>query len=97
MSDQIWKPILEKALTVKKFSTVDIDAAGEWHTCAVNELFGPIPEMDSDKQETYILKKYGKEVLNLGVDFTFAVVCGNTKSASVTYRKLEKIKNEAKK
>lgn len=97
MADRTWKPILEKALIVKKFMTADIAAAGEWHTCAVNELFGPIPKTDSDKQEAYIFKKHGKEVLDLGVDFTFAVVCGNVVSASATYRELEKIKKESKK
>ena len=41
---------LEKALTVKKFSTVDIDAAGEWH--GSKRVIRTYSEMDSDKQET---------------------------------------------
>ena len=99
----VWRRRIDKALDKEDkgiyplFDFQERSLAVKWHACAVNELFGPIPEMDIDAQEDYIAMKCGmRKVVSLGGDFADAVTNDNAREADRIYAALEKIKFERK-
>ena len=100
MSKLIWRQRINKALDREDkgiyplFDLQERSLAVKWHACAVDELFGPIPEMDIDTQEDYIEMKCTRKVLCLGGDFADAIKEDNPRVADRIYTALEKIKFE---
>lgn len=94
----VWRRRINKALDREDkgvyplFDLYEKSLAVKWHACAVDELFGPIPEMDIDAQEDYIETKCTRKVLCLGGDFADAIKEDNPRAADRIYTALEKIK-----
>ena len=94
----IWRQRINKAMDREAngiyplFDFHEKSLAVKWHACAVDELFGPIPEINIDAQEDYIEIKHTRKVLCLGGDFADAIRDDNPREADRIYISLENIK-----
>ena len=88
-----WLERIDFACSCGKFDDNASDDAYDWYNCAIPEVFGKLPDLETGPDDIspyeWVVKKYGNYVARLGVSFSYAVSENNGRRAKELYAQLK--------